>query len=270
MRHSDTYKVWCLPLMRLLCLNAADDEHREAVIKMGDDFDYRGLTYAAHICYVVAKVELGFRGQFHLIGCDSTTFPFGVKVLKEAIMRTETYEYVLSLTSGFAQPSFQVFKLCNTSRLTLIALYDIALEYCETITRAVLSFPGSFKRSFLKRVLMLSCSLQKKLEQEQEPEWMLELQELHSDKAADADVNSNAEPEQNVSPASSDAVSEIQDIRTGMSRPVMSPDLGIYTDPEDQLNSRYALGDLLGKGGFGAVFEGVRCEDGKRKMICRE
>ncbi|GAA6093440.1 serine/threonine-protein kinase D2-like isoform X1 [Tachysurus ichikawai] len=46
---------------------------------------------------------------------DSITFPgplmslpFSQSAMKDAIERTEVYEYVRSLTSGLAQPNFQV------------------------------------------------------------------------------------------------------------------------------------------------------------------
>ncbi|KAI5086027.1 protein transport protein Sec16A isoform X3, partial [Silurus meridionalis] len=98
-------KTWCIPLVQLLYSSGLDDERREAVIIMGDDLASRGLISAAHLCYVLAKVELGSRSQFQLIGCDR--IPFGLMVQEQAFIRTEMYEYILSLTSGLAQPSFQ-------------------------------------------------------------------------------------------------------------------------------------------------------------------
>ena len=38
----------------------------------------------------------------------STRFPFSEFATSEALERTEVYEYVLSLFSGFGQPDFQV------------------------------------------------------------------------------------------------------------------------------------------------------------------
>ncbi|KAK2821616.1 hypothetical protein Q7C36_020959 [Tachysurus vachellii] len=264
------YKLWCIPLAKLLFSSEPDDEHREAVIKMGDDFASKGLTYIAHICYVVAKVELGSREQFRLIGCNR--FPFGIKVLKEAIMRTETYEYVLSLTSGVAQPDFQIFKLCNTNRLHMITLYDITLEYCEAIARAVLSFPDSFKRTFLQRVIKLSCNLQNDLKQGSEPKWLLELRHLYRNKLADAKANANEEAEQNLPSTSRDVASEIQEKEFDLVNSLefhanWIPGLHLHNDPKKLFTSKYRTGQMLGQGSFGAVFAGLCNEDGKQVAI---
>ncbi|XP_053487408.1 uncharacterized protein LOC128611703 isoform X1 [Ictalurus furcatus] len=257
------WKEWCLPLAELLSSSAPDDEHREALIKMGDDLASRRWTYAAHLCYVVAKVELGSRSQFELIGCDSS-MPFGLKVLFKATVRTETYEYVLSLTSGLAQPSFQSWKLCQASRLAIDDFTDQAFKYCETIARATFTFPDRIKRSFVERLILLSCKLDEKTE---EPEWLVELRQLHRTKLE----NAYGDPEQHMASTSHDVVSEIQDsecsLRTGEIPAFQSPDLEQHTDQEALFQSRYTLGKLLGQGGFGFVYEGVRTEDGKEVAI---
>ncbi|KAK3539996.1 hypothetical protein QTP70_019628, partial [Hemibagrus guttatus] len=266
-----TLREWCLPLAQLLCSSAPDDEHREAVIKMGDDLASRELTYAAHICYVVAKVDLGTRSQFDLIGCNGV--PFGMAVQIAAIERTEVYEYVLSLTSGLAQPNFQMFKLCHARRLVFADFPDEALQYCEAIARAVITFPNSFKRSFIERLISLFIKLRGYGE---EPEWMQEVMQLHRVKVGD--VNANAFPEQH----STSTSSEFQDSESADSDGDYSSDEshGSYTvkdempafeytdlDPEAALTSRYTMGKLLGKGGFGSVYAATRNEDGKEVAI---
>ncbi|XP_058240305.1 uncharacterized protein LOC131349012 isoform X2 [Hemibagrus wyckioides] len=98
-KDAQRWKEWSLPLARL------------PLIKMGDDLASRNLIYPALICYVVAKLELGSRRHFQLIGYDSV--PFGLTVFVNPIMRTEMYEYVLWLTSGQAQPSFHFTPLLD-------------------------------------------------------------------------------------------------------------------------------------------------------------
>ncbi|XP_053502174.1 serine/threonine-protein kinase akt-1 isoform X1 [Ictalurus furcatus] len=262
--NGNRWKEWCLPLADLLSSSAPDDEHREAVIKMGDDLASRSWTYAAHLCYVVAKVELGSRSQFELIGCDSI-MPFGLKILFKAFVRTETYEYVLSLTSGLAQPSFQIWKLCQASRLAIVDFTDLAFKYCENIAKAVFTFPDRIKRSFVERLILLSCKLLDK--KAEEPEWLLKLRQLHRIKLA----NANGDPEQHMASTSHDLVSENQDskctLRTDEIPALQSPDLEQHTYPNAVFQSRYTLGKLLGIGIFGYVYAGVRTEDGKEVAI---
>ncbi|KAK3559059.1 hypothetical protein QTP86_001101 [Hemibagrus guttatus] len=95
----DKYLVdLCLPLADLLCSNVREEEKRNAVVEMGDDLVSRGRTYAGHICYVVARVELGSRKTFDLIGYNRV--PIYQSVPQDVMERTEVYEHAMSLTSG--------------------------------------------------------------------------------------------------------------------------------------------------------------------------
>ncbi|KAM9449759.1 serine/threonine-protein kinase pim-2-like [Clarias gariepinus] len=242
-------------------MSAPDNELRKAAVKMGDDLASRGLTYAAHICYVVVKMDLGSHSQFDLIGCDSSRMPFGLVVLSEAIMRTETYEYALSLISGLAQPSFQMLKLVQASRLAYFDLAEgnscgVAQKYCETMTRAAMAFPDKITDSFIERLILMSFNLLE--EKAEEPEWLLDLQQLREIKQVNA--NAYGEPEQRTVSTSHEVVSESQD-------PLQSFDLEWPTDPEALFNARYTVQEPLGTGGFGSVYAGVREKDGKRVAI---
>ncbi|XP_047678100.1 serine/threonine-protein kinase PLK4-like isoform X4 [Tachysurus fulvidraco] len=130
---------WCLPLAGLLCSNTPEDDKREAVIEMGNEFASREWIYAAHICYVVAHVWLDSRQKFQLIGCDSE--PVGNTALWEAIERTEVYEYMLFLSSGYGQPDFQVCKFLHACKLHQAGHTSQALDYCEIIAKVAVKFP---------------------------------------------------------------------------------------------------------------------------------
>ncbi|XP_058240035.1 serine/threonine-protein kinase pim-1-like [Hemibagrus wyckioides] len=265
-KDAQRWKEWCLPLARLLFSAAPDDEHREAVIKMGDDLASRNLIYPAHICYVVAKLELGSRRHFQLIGYDSV--PFGLTVFVNPIMRTEMYEYVLWLTSGQAQPSFQIFKLCVASRNLFFGSPELSFKYCEVITRAVITFPDRVTRSLIEHLLLLSCKLQNK--NSEEPEWLLALRQLHRTTLANANVSDD--PEQHmVSTSQRFRVSEIQELKHDPpNEPIpelQPPGPEQLAELEALLSSRYQLGDLLGNGCFGFVFKAVRIADDKKVAV---
>ncbi|XP_053472428.1 serine/threonine-protein kinase par-1-like isoform X2 [Ictalurus furcatus] len=267
LRGTEDLKYWFLSLAQLLCSSAPDDERREAVIQMGDDLAFKGLTFAAHICYVVAKVELGTRSRFELIGCDKYFVPFGLTVLTSAIERTEVYEYVLSLTSGLAQPNFQIFKLCHANRFAQAEFPKEAMQYCETIARAVITFPGRIKRSFVKRLVLLFNMLQEGAEG-QEPVWLLELCQLYKIKATDADANSDSE-QYSTSTGSEMEYNLQTSENSSTSHKIIapqSPDVE-RTDPEIVFASRYTTGELLRMGSFGSVYAGIRVEDGKEVAI---
>ncbi|XP_046698226.1 shaggy-related protein kinase gamma-like isoform X2 [Silurus meridionalis] len=234
-------KTWCIPLVQLLYSSGLDDERREAVIMMGDDLASRGLIYAAHICYVLAKVELGSRSQFQLIGCDR--IPFGLMVQEQAFIRTEMYEYILSLSSGLAQPSFQIFKLCHASRLAMYGQLDLAREYCKTIAMAALSFPDSFKRTFYNRLLSMSLKLFEG--KRTKSDWLMDIWQLRDIKLADTKLNIHIyECCRNI----------------GKNLTLKPPNPGVF-------HLLYTVGEALGKGHFGYVNAGVQKKDGKKVAI---
>ncbi|XP_053095372.1 serine/threonine-protein kinase pim-1 [Pangasianodon hypophthalmus] len=161
----------------------------------------------------------------------------------------------------------QIFKLYHASRLAQAEFPDKALQYCDTITRAVISFPSSIKRSFIERLILLSNNVRKG--EGEEPMWLLELCQLHRVKVADA--NANADREQNSTSTCSEVEIKFQNSESGSmsdeTPALQSPDLELQTDTEVVFDSRYTMGELLGKGGFGSVYAGIRKEDGKEVAI---
>ncbi|XP_053365171.1 uncharacterized protein LOC128535322 [Clarias gariepinus] len=145
---------WCIYLVNLLRSKSPADELREEIIKTGDSFASRGWMYAAHICYVEAQIELGSRQHFELIGykSESDTKP----ALREAIERTEVYEYLLYLTSGFSQPHFQMFKVFYAFELVDRGLHNQALNYCESIAGTLLKFPHLIDGHVIRAVQMVN------------------------------------------------------------------------------------------------------------------
>ncbi|KAI5093309.1 serine/threonine-protein kinase pim-3 isoform X3 [Silurus meridionalis] len=107
----------------------------------------------------------------------------------------------------------------------------------------------------------LSNDVQKKLEEETEPEWLQQLHRLHQIKVANAKTEANCDPAQLVSSNSSATGSEDEDSECGTT----SDRIGVphFQFSEAELDRRYTMGDLLGRGSFGFVFDGVRNKDYK-------
>ncbi|KAK2866726.1 hypothetical protein Q7C36_002782 [Tachysurus vachellii] len=219
---------WCIPLVGLLCSTATEDEKRKAVVKMGDDFVSRGQTNAGHICYVVAQMGLGSRQTFDLIGCN--LFHKYNSVPKDVMERTEVYEHAMSLTSGIGQPHFQPFKYLYALKLAEDGRSDQALDYCEGIARTVFTMPRHVSSLLIESVIQLSMELLKK--NEKETEWLPKLGRL---------LKAVHDPSPKVS----------------VEKPRSSQEF------QEELDSRYTVGELLGKGTHSAVYAGVRKADGR-------
>ncbi|XP_028317883.1 protein transport protein Sec16A isoform X2 [Gouania willdenowi] len=177
--------------MVLSNLTHARDLDTRTVTTMGDTLASKGLTDAAHFCYLMAQVGLGVftkkSAKMVLIGSNHS-LPFKHFASNEAIQRTEAYEYAQSLGSHpCSLPNFQVFKFIYACRLAESGLSAQAFQYCEVIARTVLMQPSSFSPSFISQIIQMSeklrffdPQLKEKPEQElfTEPEWLMHLRQL--------------------------------------------------------------------------------------------
>ncbi|XP_058250464.1 LOW QUALITY PROTEIN: probable myosin light chain kinase DDB_G0282429 [Hemibagrus wyckioides] len=144
-----------------------------------------------------------------------------MSALREAIDRTEVYEYMLFLTSGFGQPDFQMSKFLHACKLSKAGFTSQALDYCEIITTTI----------FCNNLLQ-----EKKRER---PEWLMELEQMLQNQTL---LSSSSDDEEQKSAES-------------------------LTSPYGELDSWYIMEGVLGRGGFGTVYSGVRKEDGKKVAI---
>ncbi|XP_053489832.1 uncharacterized protein LOC128613213 isoform X1 [Ictalurus furcatus] len=310
---------WCLLLARCLSnSNDSEDELWESVIKIGDTLASRGQIYPAHVCYVVAQVELDSyndRTSFTLIG--SGGLPFGKSAMREAFERTEVYEYALWLNSGFTQPNFQIVKLLHARRLADSGHSAQARNYCRTIATAVATFPSNITVILMSRLITLSeelyrgkakepnwlvnlryLCLHKKVEQilgkdyiipEQQVVWDVDSQSqglLTAEKSTlhltamelqaemwdeDSESDGSLMPETSTTymntlelqPEVWDVDSKVQEMLT-----FYPSCLKFLTEPEAQrFLALYTMGNCLGSGSFGTVYEGTCKKDGQQVAI---
>ncbi|XP_066569129.1 protein transport protein Sec16A isoform X2 [Amia ocellicauda] len=167
------------------------DLDTRTITTIGDTLASKGLTDAAHFCYIMAQVGLGVytkkSTKMVLIGANHS-LPFFKFASNEAIQRTEAYEYAQSLGSqSWSLPNFQVFKFIYACRLAEVGLSAQAFHYCEVISRTLLSHPSYFSPMFISQLIQISAKLRffdpqlkEKPEQElfKEPDWLEHLRQL--------------------------------------------------------------------------------------------
>ncbi|KAK3552461.1 hypothetical protein QTP86_012180 [Hemibagrus guttatus] len=183
--------------------------------------------------------------MFKLMKCtkEKISLPIRQSAIREAIERTEVYEYVCSLTTGLPQPNFQIFKCYHASRLAEFGLFDQAFEYCKTIATAIATLPRQITRTTMEMTIALS----EKLHQGKgnEPEWLLNLRQLYVD-----------------------GVFKLKNSECGLMTSEMftlqRPRQEGHITPWEVFESLYTPGELLGEGGFGSVCAGVCKADGKK------
>ncbi|KAI1904768.1 hypothetical protein AGOR_G00009090 [Albula goreensis] len=167
------------------------DLDTRTITTMGDTLASKGLTDAAHFCYMMAQVGLGVytkkNTKMVLIGANHS-LPFFKFASNEAIQRTEAYEYAQSLGSQpCSLPNFQVFKFIYACRLAEAGLSAQAFHYCEVISRALLCLPSYHSPVFIGQLIQMAAKLRffdpqlkEKPEQELfiEPDWLMHLRQL--------------------------------------------------------------------------------------------
>ncbi|KAM6903109.1 protein transport protein Sec16A isoform 1-T1 [Xenentodon cancila] len=167
------------------------DLDTRTISTMGDTLASKGLTDAAHFCYLMAQVGLGVftkkSTKMVLIGSNHS-LPFRQFATNEAIQRTEAYEYAQSLGSQTCSlPNFQVFKLIYACRLAEAGLCAQAFHYCEVISKTVLMQPSYYSPVLISQIIQMSeklrffdPQLKERPEQELfiEPEWLIQLRQL--------------------------------------------------------------------------------------------
>uniref|UniRef100_A0A3Q3AFR0 Protein transport protein sec16 n=1 Tax=Kryptolebias marmoratus TaxID=37003 RepID=A0A3Q3AFR0_KRYMA len=167
------------------------DLDTRTITTMGDTLASKGLTDAAHFCYLMAQIGLGVftkkSTKMVLIGSNHS-LPFNQFATNEAIQRTEAYEYAQSLGSQpCSLPNFQVFKLIYACRLAEAGLCAQAFHYCEVISKSALMHPSYYSPVFISQIIQMSerlrffdPQLKEKPEQELfvEPEWLIRLRQL--------------------------------------------------------------------------------------------
>ncbi|XP_061589718.1 protein transport protein Sec16A isoform X5 [Cololabis saira] len=167
------------------------DLDTRTITTMGDTLASKGLTDAAHFCYLMAQIGLGIftkkSTKMVLIGSNHS-FSFRQFATNEAIQRTEAYEYAQSLGSKTCSlPNFQVFKLIYACRLAEAGLCAQAFHYCEVISKTVLTQPSYYSPVLISQIIQMSEKLrffdpQLKEKPDEglfiEPEWLIQLRQL--------------------------------------------------------------------------------------------
>ncbi|NXD15267.1 SC16B protein, partial [Nothocercus nigrocapillus] len=178
------------PHLAVMLSNKVGDaklNHR-AIVTMGDTLAGRGLTEAAHFCYLMADIPFGYFGEkanrMALLG-SSHRQAFAQFARTEVIQRMEIFEYCQQLRQpgAFLLP-FQVYKLIYASRLADYGLTAQALHYCEKIATAVLEQGPASHPALTRQVMELAERLRfsdplllEMPDQDQtlEPDWLVQL-----------------------------------------------------------------------------------------------
>ncbi|KAF5897318.1 aurora kinase-like isoform X1, partial [Clarias magur] len=244
-------KDWYLSLANLLCAPMPEDEHIKAVLDMGDYLATKGLTYAAHLCYVTAYKEFGS----DLIGCQS--LPVDKSAMMEAIQRTVVYEYVLSLTLGLTNPNIQELRFLYARKLDKFGFSTQALYCCKAIAEEVATFRERATNGLLDQLIQLSEKLHG--EKEEEPEWLMNLRLLLKTEEDLLNVCIEQEEHTETPPLGVPAASGHFQSRVR--------EHWAFSSITKEVTARYTIGALLGQGRYSAVYAGVRKADNREVAV---
>ncbi|KAF1353429.1 Sec23-binding domain of Sec16-domain-containing protein [Delphinella strobiligena] len=121
----------------------------QAIVALGKLLSKYGRVEAAHICFLFARASAKWGGlddaasDFVLLGADHQNHPHELTVDLDAILLSEVYEYLLSLSpaagSSPVVPHLQAYKLHHAFTLAEHGLRAESQSYCEAIGSAVKS-----------------------------------------------------------------------------------------------------------------------------------
>ncbi|XP_058887566.1 protein transport protein Sec16B isoform X3 [Acipenser ruthenus] len=181
------------PHLSVILSNQTGDPglNQKALITTGDTLAAKGLTDAAHFCYLMGRVHFGVytvqSEKLVLLGSNHS-LPFLKFARTSAIQRTEVFEYCQQLGKPtFCIPSFQVYKLIYACRLLDYGLASQAFHYCEVIGNAILKLDACSEVllgeliKLAERLKLSDPQVHESPEEQQtiEPDWLKQLRVRH-------------------------------------------------------------------------------------------
>ena len=182
------------PHLAMILTNQNSKAESAAILSLGDALLAQGSVCAAHLCYLLAHVQLGAYGdegaRYSLLGVRQAQLSVSSSATMEAcpssfqLRMTEVYEYAMTLgKQDFALPAFQTYKYLHMLRLVERGLVDRALLYCESIAHAVVKCPHDYGRTMLLGLVDFSTRLHYAtspagLVGENLPGWIVRLQQV--------------------------------------------------------------------------------------------
>ncbi|XP_076821798.1 uncharacterized protein LOC143468458 isoform X2 [Clavelina lepadiformis] len=144
--------------------------HTRVAMTMGDTLMTQGLIDAAHFCYLMTSTPLGYytrkSSKIVLLG-SSHLRSFNDFASSDAIERTETYEYAISLSASTQQqrpgslslPSLQLYKFLYACRLRDYGMTAKAFHYCENISKLIIQTPHAYSVTLVSQLSNMVESL---------------------------------------------------------------------------------------------------------------